>query len=245
VATHSVELAPGRVVKRFTSWDRGEHEREWLLLTALHRRAPGLGPRPLSADLTANPPSVTMSRVAGVPLGRALDEVQLDGLAVALARLWSLPVGILPPRRFLPDAVVETVRSDLGDQRWPDVVGRAVDVALNVHSGQLVGRRVVGHGDANLANYLWDGQRIRIIDFEDGGWSSLEYELASLIEHRSAANTCWDGFPERFGVDPERLRPARLSCAVTWLWLLLRRRPHSPAVLTQAVRVLALADQAR
>jgi hypothetical protein len=243
VATHDVELGPGRVVKRFTSWDRGEHEREWLMLCALDQRAPGLAPKPLGADLSADPPTVTMSRLPGVPLSARLGPAELDVLADAMQRQWSVPVEDLPPRRFLPDAVIETVQRDLAGCRGPDVVGRAVEVALTVHSGDLSGRRVVGHGDANLANYLWDGQRVRVVDFEDGGWSTLDYELASLVEHRSAADTDWGGFVARFGVDPEQLRPARLVCAVLWLRVLMRRR--GSAMVEQAERVLALAGQAR
>jgi len=43
-----------------------------------------------------------------------------------------------------------------------------------------------------LANYLWDGHRIRIVDFEDAGRSDVAYELASLVEHLSARDTEWD-----------------------------------------------------
>ena len=28
---------------------------------------------------------------------------------------------------------------------------------------------VFGQGDGNLANYLWDGERVRLVDFEDSG----------------------------------------------------------------------------
>ena len=45
---------------------------------------------------------------------------------------------------------------------------------------------VLGHGDPCLANYLWDGDRIRLIDFEDCGPSDRAFELAILTEHISA-----------------------------------------------------------
>jgi hypothetical protein len=234
-------MGPDRVIKRFTSWARGEPQQEWRLLTVLDERAAGLAPKPLSADLTADPPTVTMSRLTGTPLGGRLDPARLDGLAAAMDRLWTVATHDLPPRRFLPDVVLETVRRDLTGLGGP--VGRAVKAALSLHSGQITGRRVVGHGDSNLANYLWDGQRVAIVDFEDGGWSTIEYELASLIEHRSAADTDWDGFVARFGVEPEQVLPARVVCAALWLWLLIRRHPDSESVRDQAERVLALADQ--
>ncbi|SEG99641.1 Phosphotransferase enzyme family protein [Nonomuraea solani] len=37
---------------------------------------------------------------------------------------------------------------------------------------------VFGAGDGNLANFLWDGTRVRIVDFEDSGHSDLAYEVA-------------------------------------------------------------------
>jgi thiamine kinase-like enzyme len=45
---------------------------------------------------------------------------------------------------------------------------------------------VLGQGDANLANFLWDGTQIRIVDFEDSGPSNRTFELAVLVEHLSA-----------------------------------------------------------
>jgi Ser/Thr protein kinase RdoA (MazF antagonist) len=44
---------------------------------------------------------------------------------------------------------------------------------------------VLGQSDGNLANFLWDGQRVRIVDFEDSGRSDRAFELAILVEHVS------------------------------------------------------------
>ncbi|MEU7486371.1 hypothetical protein [Streptomyces sp. NPDC042319] len=41
---HVLTLGPDRVTKRFTSWDRGAHEREWRGPTLLAEYAPGLAP---------------------------------------------------------------------------------------------------------------------------------------------------------------------------------------------------------
>src|ERR1700684_1599474 len=68
--THLVAIGEDEVVKRFRSWDRGEHLREWQALTLLASYAPDLAPAPLSADLTSVPPQVRMSRVPGLPLDR-------------------------------------------------------------------------------------------------------------------------------------------------------------------------------
>src|SRR6202044_1029552 len=53
-------------------------------------------------------------------------------------------------------------------------------------TGDAAGRQpVLGQGDANLANFLWDGERVRIVDFEDSGTSDRAFELAVLVEHIS------------------------------------------------------------
>jgi len=41
---------------------------------------------------------------------------------------------------------------------------------------------VLGRADGNLANFLWDGTRIRIADFEESGRSDTSFELAELAE---------------------------------------------------------------
>ncbi|TDO30730.1 phosphotransferase family enzyme [Kribbella sp. VKM Ac-2527] len=131
------------------------------------------------------------------------------------------------------------------------VVGEAQVAALEWLAGSEVDELVevvepvVGHGDANLANYLWDGRRVRIVDFEDAGRSDLAIELANLIEHIASRATDWTGFAERFAVDVERLWTARCLFAIFWLTLLrpggpsANRNPPGTAEL-QARRVLAL-----
>jgi hypothetical protein len=52
------------------------------------------------------------------------------------------------------------------------------------------GEVTLGHGDPNLANFLWAGTQIRIVDFEDSGPSCPAFELAILVEHRSAWSEC-------------------------------------------------------
>ncbi len=47
-------------------------------------------------------------------------------------------------------------------------------------------RSVLGHGDPNLANFLWDAGQVRLVDFEDSGPSDCAFELAILTEHISA-----------------------------------------------------------
>src|SRR6185437_5264971 len=82
---------------------------------------------------------------------------------------------------------------------------------------------VLGHGDPNLDNYLWDGTGIRIVDFEDSGPSHRAFELAILVEHRSAwAESDLDAaaFVRRFDLPSDELiafREYRRLAAVFWL----------------------------
>ncbi|MER7275394.1 phosphotransferase [Dactylosporangium sp. NPDC000244] len=88
------------------------------------------------------------------------------------------------------------------------------------------GNTVLGHADPNLANYLWDGRRIRIVDFEDAGRSDREFELADLVEHLSARHADWTEFLTMFDLDGDRLLNARRLYAIFWLHTL---RPGGPA----------------
>jgi Phosphotransferase enzyme family len=110
---------------------------------------------------------------------------------------------------------------------------------------------VYGQGDANLANFLWDGARIRIVDFEDSGVSDRAFELAVLVEHLSAwSDSGLDGdmFLRAFelgGAERARLADCRRLAALFWLLCLrpggeasLRNPPDTLRV--QAERLLGL-----
>src|SRR5262249_16416977 len=101
---------------------------------------------------------------------------------------------------------------------------------------------VFGHGDGNLANYLWDGVRVRIVDFEDSGHSDRAFELAEIVEHVSAwaeRALAAEDFLARFDLgaaERRRLGECRRLNALAWLRILW----HDPAALRrQAERLLA------
>jgi thiamine kinase-like enzyme len=118
--------------------------------------------------------------------------------------------------------------------------------------GDPAGRQpVFGQGDANLANFIWDGDRIRIVDFEDSGVSDRAFELAMLVEHISTwleAGLDADEFSLSFDLsraERARLADCRRLAALHWLLLL---QPGSAAsdrnppgtLARQAERLLAL-----
>ncbi|WP_210748661.1 hypothetical protein [Actinomadura latina] len=85
-STHEVEMRADVVVKRYRSRDNGEPLREWRALTLLHEHTPGTAPAPISADLDAEPPTVVMSRLDGVPLDGEVTADLAAAVAGAVAR---------------------------------------------------------------------------------------------------------------------------------------------------------------
>ncbi len=221
--THTVEVTDEVLTKHYTSWSRDEPGREWAALNLLSQHAPSLAPVPLDRSQPASPgPWVSMSVLPGQPLSKALTPSQLDALGDALTTLWSVDPHGLP----LIDtaALVDRTRTALALLRTGAgvIAGAATAAAawLDSFAGFELRDPVVGHGDPNLANYLWDGSRIRIVDFEDAGLGDRTVELANLIEHLSGRATDWSSVVRRFDVDPDRLREARCLWAAFWLTLI-------------------------
>ncbi|MEU1368984.1 aminoglycoside phosphotransferase family protein [Streptomyces sp. NPDC005803] len=264
-STHTLGLGPGTVTKRFRPGSDAQSEREWRALTLLDVHAPGLAPAPRHADLAADEPTVVMSRLPGGPLrGQRLDERRLDALASAVSEVYeAVPAHVLDEvpvrpghRRYLTDRIrawAPRARPRVGPE-----VGRAMDGGLEWLAGAgLEGavppavRPVFGPGDGNLANYLWDGSRVRIVDFEESGRSDRPLELAEITEHVAA----WvdepldvEGFLGRFDLDAaERplLLETRRLLALVWLFLLSFDDPGHPrnppgTVERQAARLTRL-----
>jgi hypothetical protein len=112
---------------------------------------------------------------------------------------------------------------------------------------------VLGQGDGNLANFLWDGDggHVSIVDFEDSGPSDRAFELAALVEHLSAwpySRLDAESFLGRFSLtrpQRSRLTEYRRLSALFWLLMLLPGGPAStrnpPGTLDlQASRLLTL-----
>jgi aminoglycoside phosphotransferase (APT) family kinase protein len=269
--THDVriERARGLVVKRFRSARPDEPVREWTALSLLDKYAPGLAPAPVSADLDRDVPVIVMSLVPGTELSATpVAAAQASALAEALERLWSAVPSVRREFSGLtgdvagkPAAFTTQVREmlaggpPLGDD--PAVLrAHALGSAWLEHaefgrSGADSRRAVLGHGDPYLANYLWDGSRVRLVDFEDSAPSDRAFELAILTEHISAwsdARLDADDFLALFGLtgdEQARVRDFRRLAALFWLVMLRPGGPSSgrnpPGTLQrQADRLLGL-----
>jgi Ser/Thr protein kinase RdoA (MazF antagonist) len=256
-------MRPDVVIKRFRVWHDGRHEREWRALTLLAEHAPALAPMPLAADLSGDPPSVVMSRLGGTPLRAALvTPAQLDAMADAIVSMHkAIPPGVLaglPPRAGQPAEAVEQARAWYAGRRrvgCAPPVARALDAGwawlCRNDLGDAGVTPVFGSGDGNLANCLWDGVRVQLVDFEFSGRSDRAFELAEVVEHVSM----WvDGVVDvasllgRFELtraEAARLRECRRLLAFVWLLMLLGDDPDHPrnppgTAERQAARLLAL-----
>jgi len=267
-STHTVELLPDRVVKRYRQWSEQEHEREWRALTLLQAHAPGLSPAPLDLDPGPPTPTLVMSRLPGTVLrGGVVEPAQISALAAALTELHqSVPAEVaaaLPPRTWRQRRCVEYI-----SRRYPELATRALDPEITLAAADgmswlnATARRwsrdpdlppVLGQADGNLANFLWDGSRIAIVDFEESGRSDIPFELAELVEHvGSWVDTDFEAdlFLAHFPLDAgqlARLTECRRLLALLWLLSLAlvapdddRNPPDTP--LRQARRLRILLD---
>jgi Ser/Thr protein kinase RdoA (MazF antagonist) len=187
-----------------------------------------------------------MTTLPGQPFTSPLRLPQLTALGDAIETLWSVPSDAL--ERIDLTALVDRTRTGLTTLRdGGGVIARAASAWLNNEPPDLsaVQDPVVGHGDPNLTNYLWDGTRVRIVDFEDAGLGDRTVELANLVEHLSGRDTDWTPLVRRFAPDSGRFHAARCLWAGFWLTLIApggpsaHRNPPGTAE-AQAARVLTL-----
>jgi thiamine kinase-like enzyme len=262
-----VRIGDGLVLKRYRQVDRDQPGREWRALRLLDEYAPGLAPKPVTGNLRAALPSITMGVVAGVPLGDGpVSPPEMRAIAEALHRLHTcLPrdtAAGIPLRDNDPQAALGHVADRLAQQRRPSadaVAAMAYDEAMGWLSssapGQVLGDEpvsaVLGRGDHNLSNFLWDGQHMHLVDFEYSGRSDRCAEIADLVEHLSARGTperAWQALLNDLDFsrsERKRLLAVRRLLAAMWFLMLLpgqsAERRNPPGTLQmQAQRLLSL-----
>jgi Phosphotransferase enzyme family len=249
-STHDVTVEEEIAVKRFRTavgadkrWLYGdEPRREWRALNLLARYAPGLAPRPIRAELDADPPLIAMSRLPGEPLGiRPVTEAQEDAIATALNRLHhAIPLSVLATVERAP-ASTRLLRERVRDMANACNAGRLDPLPRQAHRaalGWLDSGWAEGHSsttklpvfaqcDGNLANHLWDGHRVHLVDFETSGRGERATELADFVEHITVwahAGINAETFLDRFDLDAgerQQITQLRRLNAAFWVMRLL------------------------
>jgi aminoglycoside phosphotransferase (APT) family kinase protein len=239
MSNHVVTIEGDVVRKRYRRTARGEPAREWAALVLLDEHSPGLAPRPLARR--TDPPVVVMSRVAGDPLDTVLTPGTTSAMVEAYRRLFAVPVQPdTPLRHWHPDAFLRSNVEWLEEQHartdLPDVVRRALAAARAWHADPPHGideihDPVVAQGDGKVDNVLWDGSRVRLVDFEGFGVGDLAFEVADLVEHISSRlrglrdpESLIAGF-DLSPVRTERVASYRIVLATFWLLMLLPGNP--------------------
>jgi hypothetical protein len=58
-----------------------------------------------------------------------------------------------------------------------------LDTRWTEHPARVTEHPVFAQCDPNLANHLWDGHRVHLVDFESSGRGNRTTELADFVEH--------------------------------------------------------------
>jgi aminoglycoside phosphotransferase len=266
--THGVVFGEGTAVKRFRHWAHDEPRREWQALNLLAHYAPGLAPEPVRAYLKADPPEVVMSRLPGEPLGtRPAPDAQVDAIAAGLSRLHqAIPSPVLhavdhagfgDAPQYVSDRIRQLAAACQAGSLDPlprqayDRVLAWLDSGWAEKSDRAALRPVFAHGDSNLANRLWDGSKVRLVDFENSGRGGRAQELADFVEHITVwahAGIDAEAFLDRFDLIPaerRQIRVLRRMHAAHWVMILLpggsAQHRNPPGTLErQASRTLEL-----
>jgi Ser/Thr protein kinase RdoA (MazF antagonist) len=222
-------------------------------LTLLATYAPGLAPEAFELDLRAPRPTVVMSRLPGGPLrSGSLSEQRIKCLAAAVEELYAaVPPEVLagvPLRPGHQKDLIAWIHSWAVPQIRPRLMGTlrdVIDAGLAWLASSMLETTdqpdvppVFGPGDGNLANYLWDGTRVRVVDFEESGRSDRAFELAEITEHVGS----WVEHPldvafflRQFDLttaESDRLTECRRLLALVWLFMLASddgSHPRNPA----------------
>lgn len=256
----------GLVVKQYRPNPGDLPRREWRALQLLHTYAPGLAPEPVAANLDEAPESITMTALPGEPLGgRPLSQPEMRAIAAALDQMHTcVPQDVLAdvPLTFDAPSAPANFTSRLTTQPRPEIdpiATRAYDEALRWLSGSeansLVNdqphRAVLARGDHNLTNFLHDGHRVRLVDFEYSGRADRCAEMAELIEHISARCTpdhAWQRFLDELDLslaERQRILTIRRFLVIMWLTIVMpgqegERRNPPGTLRKQAQRTLDL-----
>jgi thiamine kinase-like enzyme len=210
-----------------------------------------------------------MSQVPGEPLGiDPATKAQEVAIAAALTRLHhAIPPPVLAAVEPAPGRSPQLLRDrirDMSRARDPESLDPLprqahqaalawLDCGAAQHPAAATGQPVFTQCDPNLANHLWDGQHVRLVDFETSGRSDRATELADFTEHITVwahAGIDAAAFLDRFDLaagERQQVKHLRRLFAAFWVMRLLpsgsAHHRNPPGTLDrQASRLLDLLD---
>lgn len=219
-------------IKVFKVDIRQRGQREWETLLYLREHGIDYMPAPYQFATVDGTAILVMELVRGSHLGhKYLSRAQLEILACRVKRLHTLPFEGRPEkaRVFLAparvDGLIDLMKGvPVQDQAtaqclalW-NTISRGSALGLLRQTGELVFSRM----DTSLANMLWDGATIRLVDLEYGGWTERVFDLAEQVEHvqsRETPDSEWAWYLQQFSLPPEecsRLKLAQRLLAFDW-----------------------------
>lgn len=263
-AVYRVQLASQPVcVKLYKIDERCRTAREWQALCFLAECGLEIAPQPLYFSPDPELPAVVMELVPGASLSDHQPGArELAALAETLKQFYALtPKVVAYPHTVIGTPIVlmqrvESWLTQLVDRADDPLVKQTLAVVAQWDSEAdrtilaQPAPLVFSRGDPNLANCLWDGQRVRCVDLEYSGWSDVAFDLAELIEAQPSRHTgdqTWERFLDSFELrEPaaqRRLDAARRLCTVFWISLLWRRWERGEPVAHELAGQLRRAQQ--
>ena len=215
---------------------RQRDRREWEALSVLAASHPAVSPLPIGYEPEAQP-AMAIELLPGTGLGhhhltadqvRALVAVNREVHAVTPEHVG--PAELLPAR-LTDDGMLTQVqsfftgaidlRTSLRDEMYARWSAWTTGTDPKVLAEPI--QPILGQGEPNLTNCLWDGERFRLIDWEYAGWSNQPYELALLVEHvqsRETPDDTWQSFLDLSGLTASgHRRTLAARRLVAWFWL--------------------------
>lgn len=165
---------------------------------------------------------------------------QLGGLLARLHDIsdaWTPPAGFSRPRWDRPALVGETplwgpfwANPDLSDADRAALAEARTRADVDLQALELHLDFGLIHADAITENVMIDGDRLMLIDFDDGGWGYRDFDLATVLmrqlenpDYPALRAALIAGYARRRPVDPAALDLFLMLRALTYLgWIIPR-----------------------
>jgi len=222
---YSAQIETGRHCFKFYKSDgRLRPQREWASLHFLREHGIDCTPEPFYCEEDPIAALVVMEFIPGEHLGQHhLTPMQIEELARAVKIFHRIPyqkdaqwLGQLTARyrvAGVAEFMQKTTATNIEQKRCAALWAHWLKGpnAQRVHDAD---KMVFSRFDTNLANMLWDGEHLRFVDWEYGGWMEWSFDLAEQVEHdqsRSTPDDQWAYFIDLCELDRDQFRTFRAA----------------------------------